>query len=344
MNDFNAPEKKILVCLKLSLSSDSDAENKADTGENAKLIKAAKNLSHRIGAQLRLLSVCEPNNIDEITGTPWQPMFHWQEKWLASAIYEQKREEMEVAKRQLDKLAAKFDLGDKTETHVVSAFHASQGILADAVANGASLILLNAGFKADAYFTRGYSTPLAVMANAMLPVLVVGQACPIDFSEPRLRIMVADDLREATARAMQKSTEWASNLGSCDVCHVHIEELSQADLKRLVIKGVSKLRTNADSQAIASELIDSIEESFKKLVAERSAGAEEQLKKSNSTFRFELRRGPHVREEIERLAEEFHAGLLVFGRHQKLHYQPLQIGRVAYQTMLSQKYAVMILP
>jgi hypothetical protein len=93
-----------------------------------------------------------------------------------------------------------------------------------------------------------------------------------------------------------------------------------------------------------SDLLESIEDSFKSRLAARPADAEEQLKKFDGTFRFGLRRGPKVREEIDRVAESFNADMLVFGRHQKLHYQPFQIGRVTWHAMLSHKHAVLLIP
>lgn len=312
--------------------------------EGRRLIRAAQAIAKRSGASIRLVSICEESAFDVTSAATWTPSLSWRSLNLPEIMKAARKEACASSKRQLDALAQGASPEVEITTHVLISKFAAQGLLAEAIIQEASLILLGAGTKGDNYFTRGYSTPLAVMAETTVPTLVIGHACEADFTRPRLRVLVADDLREETARAMQGAVDWAMAVGSTDVFHVHIEELSADGVRQVLGQAVPELRSTADSTKLAADLVQALETAFRSRLAQRIQGADERLRAAGGSFRFEVRRCPYVRDEIERAADEFGADLIVFGRHQKVHRRPYLVGRVTYQAMLSQKRAVMIIP
>jgi nucleotide-binding universal stress UspA family protein len=107
---------------------------------------------------------------------------------------------------------------------------------------------------------------------------------------------------------------------------------------------IPELRTTADHNKLAEDMIKALENSFLERLKQRVQGAEERLQKAGGTFHFEVRRCGDVRDELERSADQFDADIVVFSRHQKIHRRPFLVGRVTYQAMLSQKRGVMVVP
>lgn len=338
--------RKIVVGLRLDpFFKSNDAENYSYSAEANQVVKAARDLAAKAGASLHLVAVLEDNAVDVTAASPWIPSFHWQDMQLERLVEDTCALALANMKKQLAALQNGFQGSCKLSTEVVRAEYAASGILKEAAAQNASLIVLGAGVKADKYFTRGYSTPLTVMSESPIPVLVIGRNCERDFSKSRLRLLLADDLREQSASAMASALDWAASLqGGADVQQVHIEELSEQQMRRVLAQTIPELRTTADHNKLAEDMIKALENSFLERLKQRVQGAEERLQKAGGTFHFEVRRCGDVRDELERSADQFDADIVVFSRHQKIHRRPFLVGRVTYQAMLSQKRGVMVVP
>jgi nucleotide-binding universal stress UspA family protein len=345
---MNTPEKlleRILVGVRLDpFFQPTEGQTYSHADEMSRLLHAVRALAHKTGASVLLVSICEANSLSVATMAPWLPILNWRNLRLEAITQLARKEALANSRRQLEAMAKDIGEGIATSTQVITAKYAAEGLLAEALANDASMIVLGSGVKADKYFTRGFSTPLAVMAESTVPVLVIGQRCDIDLSKARLRILIADDLREETARAMQASLDIASVLGGSDILHLHVEELSVDGVRRVLGQVVPELRSTVEWERLTSDLLLALETAFRSRLSQRIHGADERLRASGGSFRFELRRSPFVRDEIERAADEFGADLLIFGRHQKTHRRPYLVGRVTYQAMLSQRRAVLLIP
>lgn len=312
--------------------------------EADRVLKAAKALALKTSSSLHLVSVLEEGSIDVTSAAPWLPQYRWHDLRMDKIVQSARAAANANLQKQLSTLASTVGGACPVTTTLITARYAAVGLVSEAISAQASMILLGSGVKADSYFTRGYSTPLTVMAEASVPVLVIGQSCSIDFSKDRLRILIADDLREQTASGMATALDWASVLGGADVLHMHIEELNEQEMRRILNQTVHELRSTTDHEKLAEDLIQALDSAFRERLRQRIQGAEERLQKSGGTFRFELRRCGMVRDELERAADEFHADIIVFGRHQKVYRRPFLVGRVTYQAMLSQKRGVMVIP
>lgn len=338
--------KKIVVGLRLDPFFQAEGSPGYSCAEEAnQLLVAAVALAVKSGAQLHLVTVLEEGALDITAAAPWLPQYHWRDMRLDTIKEASQKLAVANFEKQLSALAAAFRGPCEITTRLVSAQYAALGIMAEAVSTQATMIVLGAGVKADKYFTRGYSTPLAVMSESPVPVLVIGRNCTRDFTHDRIRILIADDLREHTAHAMASALDWAASLkNAADVLQVHIEEMSEKDMRRLLGQTATEMRSTADHAKLADDLVKALDQAFYERLKQRVQGAEERLKQSGGTFRFELKRCENVREELERVADAFGADMIVFGRHQKVYRRPFLVGRVTYQAMLSQNRGVMLIP
>jgi len=338
--------KKIVVGLRLDpFFKAEDAEKYSYSAEANQVVKGARDLAAKTEASLHLITVLEDNAVDLTASTPWIPSFKWKDTQMERLVEDTSKLAVESLNKQLTALQSSFQGACELSTQLVRAEYAASGILKEAVSQKASLIVLGAGVKADKYFTRGYSTPLTVMSESLIPVLVIGRSCTRDFSKSKLRLLLADDLREQSAPAMVSALDWAASLqGAADVKQVHIEELSEQQMRRVLSQTVPELRSTADHGKLVEDMIKALEKSFAERLKQRVQGAEERLQKAGGAFHFEVRRCSDVRNELETAADEFDADIVVFSRHQKIHRRPFLVGRVTYQAMLSQKRGVMVIP
>ncbi len=312
--------------------------------EMRKLLQAAGSIAHKTGASLRLVSVWENKIVDMAKAVQRLPDFDWQSLKLDSLLKDARMKIQEKCEKQLAIIADKLPRDTAVTKLVTTAKYPAQGILAEAEAQRASLIILGAGTKADKYLMRGYSTALTTMAATTVPVLVIGGQCETDFSSSRLRMLLADDLREITEAGMRSSIEWIKKLGVIDLMHVHIEEMDLSRVKQVLGTAAVELRSTVEWQRLSADLLHSLDLALKERLRNRIPGVDDYIGSRNGTLQREVRRCAFVREEIERAANEFQADLLVFGRHEKVHHRPFMVGRVTYQAMLSQKRAVMVMP
>lgn len=336
----------ILVGIKADPFFDKNAvSTKPDADETTVLINAAQAFAKRTNASICLFSVLEENFLDLGGAVPWLPSINWRNMRADTLVHLARKEAQDRMLRHLDHIANDLRKnGLVVNSKVVTAKYAAEGILAESAISKPSLILVSSGMKADGYFSRGLSTPLGIMAEAQVPVMVLNSSCNADFSKSRLRILIADDLRDETSRAMSGALEWATAIGEADALHVHIEELSADQLRRILGQTALQIRSPADHEKLTTDLITSVESIFMNRLSERLARAESQLQSVGGSYRAELRRSPFVRDEIERIAGEFGADILIFGRHQKVHRRPFLVGRVTYQSMLSKQYGVLVFP
>jgi nucleotide-binding universal stress UspA family protein len=308
------------------------------------LIQAAHGLAQRLKLPLRLISVWESKLMDMARAFQRLPHINWQQLQLEALAQSMRNKIQEGCEEQLKRIAQTLGSDCEVSWQVINARQAAQGLLADARASEASLILLGAGTKADNILTRGFSTTLTTMAESNIPVIVLGSECQANFSRSDLRVLLADDLRDVTAQPMQNAADWIRRLQVSDLLHLHIEELSLDRVKQVLGAATAELRSTVKWESLSSDLLLALDLALQERLQSRMPGVKALLSSQGGTFRTEVRRCAQVRDEIERAADEFNADLMIFGRHQKVHQQPSMVGRVTYQSMISQKRAIMLVP
>jgi nucleotide-binding universal stress UspA family protein len=310
--------------------------------EMRNLVKTAVSIAQRLDASLRLVHVCETSPIDDITGIPWQPAYRWQKRWLESVFFEYRKEQMAEAEKQLQSFALASGVPEDVEINAIAAAYPYQGILADAVASNAALILIGAGTKTSDYMTKGFATPLAVMADATVPVMVVGSKCHTDFSKPTLKVLLADDLREQTAEGVQKGLDWASRFGAAEILHLHVTKTHE--FKDMLNKCLPFLRRDTEGETMATQSVHDFETGVLQRLKDRTMDFNEGKVDADKLVKHQICEGKDQSLEIDRAAESFGADILMFGRFHKTHRRPFMVGRTTYEALLTEKRAVMVFP
>jgi nucleotide-binding universal stress UspA family protein len=308
------------------------------------LFHVAGVMARALGAPLHLVAVWETKLVDMARAFQRLPHVDWQHLQLDALTQSIRHKIQESCDLQLEKISRQIAPGIEISRQVVNAKYPAQGILAEAEAHDASLIVLGAGTKADNYFTKGFSTALTTMADSVVPVLVVGPQCRTDFSKVDLRVLLADDLRDSTAHSMKKAAQWIIELNAGNLLHLHVEELSLDRVKQVLGTATAELRSTVEWEKLSSDLMHALDVSMRESLQGRIPEVKAFIEGKGGTLRTEVRRCAHVRDEIERAADEFGADLIIFARHQKVHQRPYMVGRVTYQAMLSQKRAIMVIP
>jgi nucleotide-binding universal stress UspA family protein len=324
--------------------SSEDAKEHPRAAESRNLLKIAGVLSRTLGSPLHLVSVWETKLLDMARAFQRLPEVDWKDLKLEVLTQNIRNGIHESCREQLDKLFLEAEHDGDVTRRVVSAKYPAQGLLSEAETVRASLILLGAGTKADNFFTQGFSTVLTAMADARVPVLVVGPQCDRDFSKGGLRILLADDLRETTAQTMTTAAEWILKLNPSELLHLHVEELGLDRVRQVLGAATAELRSTVENDKLSADLMRALDVSLRERLQARLPDVRRMIEDRGGQLRTEVRRCAFVSDEIQRAADEFDADLIIFGRHQKVHQRPYMIGRVTYQAMLSQKRAVMVVP
>jgi nucleotide-binding universal stress UspA family protein len=335
------------IALGIALDPFHSADNGQEyfsAAETRSLLQAARGLARRLKLPIRLISVWESKLVDMARAFQRLPHINWQQLQLDALAQSMRYKIQEGCEEQLKKMAQSLGSEFEVSCQVINARHPAQGLLAEARASEASLLLLGAGTKAENFFTQGFSTTLTAMAETNIPVIVVGSQCQADFARSDLRVLLADDLRDVSAQAMQNASEWIRRLQVSDLLHLHVEELSLDRVKQVLGTATTELRSTVEWESLYSDLMLALDHALQERLQSRTSGVKALLASQGGTLKTEVRRCAQVRDEIERAAEEFAADLLIFGRHQKVHQQPSMLGRVTYQAMISQTRAIMVVP
>ena len=169
-----------------------------------------------------------------------------------------------------------------------------------------------------------FSTTLTLMAQAPLPVLVVGTRCASDLERSKLAIMVADDLEDGSEDAVSRTLDLALRLPAQRVRQVHVH-----GNHRPPRAGEESFRER-DHEARRQKLSARASQ-IRALLPERML------------IEIDIREGD-VSAELAASVADFQPDILVFGRHKSLKFRPFLIGKVPFRQMLKSPCAVLVVP
>lgn len=299
-------------------------------------VDAAAHICRRTGMRLRLIAAVEP--IYETPGIfGLSKLYDFTE--IGRTEDDRQKAEVESA---LARLADSLELKTKVEISVICGAPATS-ILKDAELSGASLIVSGAAKGGHNFVLKGLSTAIALMSDAPVPVLMISDACRVDFSRADLRILLADDLTEACERAALAALDLATAMGQTDVHHVYANAFSMASFAKNVQKLREMHRQDADSDIGPTDLWEKARGSLLERLRLRAPGREQFLNAAGGHYFPEIRDGS-VESVLEKAIEASAPDILAFGRHQSFHSRPFAIGRVPFQFMLSQDRPILVVP
>lgn len=305
------------VCVALSL-----------TDNNNDLVQAAESLCMKTGMRLRLVNVYEQWADGVALGMIPIPDIDIVLQLEATAKAETK----------LREIASKVDRRLKVETQVLTG-PIADAIISDAQVNNAALIICGRRNPENSFLPSGFSTAMALLSHARIPVLVLHRDHTPNFVAKNITFIVADDLRNNTLTALQKSLDLAILLDAT-VCHVHCASLSKSQIANMVSANMNPTIAKVLDQ---DELYASIVSNLGKKLRQRAEQININL--NDETYITKVIEGETI-EGITAYAKTLKdsQNILVFGRHQKLHFKPFGIGQVPFKLMMSSKHPVLVIP
>lgn len=300
------------------------------------LVKIAGGLCKRTGMQLRLVQIAE-----YWAGRSW-PREITLEGPLAEAITAVEDESLRVAHGHLRRLAELVPRGIDVEVNAIAGFPAD-GVMADAMANHAALIVTGASKGSHRFVPKGLSTALSLMSESSVPVLVIQEGMTIDFDKPNLSLVVADDLSDHSEAAVMTAFDFAAALGRVALKHIHVNSLTEENLKISLEAATAASHAGSLRVLSSGEIYHMAIQALETKIRNRAPGRKTLLDAANGAYEARVVTGDVV-DEIHKTVQETNPDLLVFGRHRAFRRKPFLIGQVPFHAMLLPSKPVLVVP
>jgi nucleotide-binding universal stress UspA family protein len=299
------------------------------------LLESALALCRRARASLRLVHVSDP----------------WTKSFLATAVESGppdlvrtlKDEAVRVGRRRLGQLAATLPGDVDVETEVLGG-DLVKTLAADAEANDASLIVVGA-HTSGVGTALGVSTAVSLIAEARVPVMVLGDGVRFAPRGESLRVVVGDDFTELGASALRVGFALARLAPGGQLFHVHVEGYAELDElgARRSRRADGDGRPAALAAGVTPEQIEFVHRQAEERMLDRCGDGPERLVALGGEYHLEIVSG-QVADELERSAVAARADVCVFGQHRVFHRQDKRVGRVPFKSMLAQSRPVIVVP
>lgn len=264
-------------------------------------------------------------------------------QFLPGGVIEQVEHNLrEQAEEKLAKIAATF--GDVAETKVLVG-RPAEAIASDAVAASSAAVFCGAEGTSHRLVPSGFSTALSLMANCTVPLMVVPENTQIQFAKHQLRVLLADDLRDAGMNALELACDLGLEVPATDLFHLHIcqhteEEL--IDFGRDVLAALERKELPGPTTLGEETFLSQAREAIELELNRRMGFIKSLLKSGTGSYKQIVRFGP-VLEQLRAACEDVAPDIIVFGRHELLH-RNWSWGRMSYASMLELNRPLMIAP
>ena len=230
--------------------------------------------------------------------------------------------------------------GVTPETEVIVG-HVAESLLGAIKSSGASVVIVGAAKGSHKLLMRGFSTAMALMNECPVPVIVVPGGAAVDFAREHFRLMVADDLRDETAPAVESTFELAERLKASEVLQLHVSSMTE-DLFKTTMEGALAAARNAGDVSV-SELWSIAQEKMTTRATQRATPQKMAFRTAGGRIKALCEAGP-LQEEIMRNVSSYKPDLVVFGRHERLHSHSMAYGQLPLHMMLALERPIMIVP
>lgn len=158
----------------------------------------------------------------------------------------------------------------------------------------------------------------------------------------KLRILVGDDLRDATDRAVSTAFEFgASSRGS--VLELFIDTMNAEVFADYIRSAIRLAHARGETMASAEEIQEMILKNWRDKLSGRCLTGKRKLQSSGGAFEEVIATGK-IAEVLEAKITAFKPDLLVFGRHRGIHTEFSQLGQLTLFAMLALHRPILIVP
>lgn len=213
-----------------------------------------------------------------------------------------------------------------------------KALLSDALTHRASLIVCGVNLLTHHLVPKGFATAQELVAHSPLPVLVLPEGKALDFSRKPMTALVLDDLTDASADAVSTACEFLGALEDAAFIHAHIHPESEEQMVSWAerVADITKARgieLKLDMDLSKGSILAETDKAIRKHLSDRLGVSPSLLTQHRVRCEQKVAFGD-VAAHIEGMVMDMKPDLLVFGRHQFWHHQPLSMGQVPFQVMV----------
>ncbi len=254
------------------------------------------------------------------------------------------KEELELAEEKLRDISAKWrSEGLSVSSNVVfGSIH--QGLISEAQSERATLIVSGTNFSNESLVWRGLSSAINLIRDSKIPVLIIPHDAPIMMNKKSLSLLVCDDLSRGSDTILEIAEDFATTIGDAQFIHAHIADFEVKELKRIgakILQAMTLGNIPYDKKFNQDQLVIGAKEEILSKMTQRILPYKSLSESRGTTYQQIVRTGD-VGSELTKLVAEKEIDFIFFGHHEFLHNDPLHLGKVPFNVMLSLKKPLLV--
>lgn len=238
------------------------------------------------------------------------------------------------AERQIKELLDSAGFAGKRQSKVVLSKDESAALLAES--HDASLLVLAVEEHRYELIPCGLSIVLSLLASSAVPLLIIRDGGPFDFSGT-YRMLIADDLSVSSLSAVWNGIAFGLASGAGAILHAHV-------LPPHVRRFAARIHAQDDKLG-EDGYMERMERAVETSLRSRSGidRHREDFERAVCSYRTHVASGK-VSEHLEILARDFRPDIIVMGRSASARAFTPRLGRLALNTALSKCRALLMVP
>ena len=305
-------------------------------------LKIAEQYCLRTKSDMHLVTICEnvfTGNSAAFASSSAAPFFADFFVTLQDGI-------QEVAESKMAQLAKSIQSPIKVTTSVsiAGAGTPAELIEAEALSQQCNMVMVGVSPQSHRFLPKGLSCALSLMSRSKLPVMVINQNQVAELESPRLKLLIADDLKNQSVSAVGAGFDMAFHLGNVDIHHVHINGLTKDALEAAIQSALASSHSQPSPAISANDVFNMSLKQLESKLETRTSGLGVSLELSGCTYKRSIVTDDSVTERLDRLAKQEKANIVVFGRHHSFHASLFNVGQMPFYAMLKLDCPIVVFP
>lgn len=254
------------------------------------------------------------------------------------------KEELELAESKLKGVADKWRSEGLSISENVVFGSVQQGLIAEAQSERASMIVSGTNFNNDSLVWRGLSAAINLIRDSRIPVLIIPHDAHLELGKKTMTLLVCDDLSSGSDTILEVAEDFAAVIGKSKFIHTHIADFKERELSRVgekILQAMTLGRIPYSDKFSKDQFIKGAKEEILAKMQQRIMPNKALSESRGTTYQSEVRTGD-VGTELTKIVEETKPDFIFFGHHEFIHNEPLHLGKVPFNVMLSLKKPLLV--
>ena len=204
-----------------------------------------------------------------------------------------------------------------------------------------AITLVGSGEFTDGVFKR-FTTAFQVLSQSERPVCIVPEGFKFNQSG-KLNILLSDDLEGHSANAARFTFKLCNKLSPVRLTHVHVTGMTLENLKAGLEMAQAASHSNMSTVPTAEDMFKAARDSIAKALGSRATVDQSEFAAAGNVYDQKILEG-HPSDKLEELRKSIDPDIEVFGKHHAFHKKPFSFGRMSFQSMVSAKSLVIVVP